>query len=81
MNNKVFVPDRLRDAIDKHSWSVTRFCFELGNKLNEPISQSRVYNWIRAENTPDKAMVLVFAKLLDEPIGYFYEKIEDKKNV
>ena len=76
MNNKIFVPEKLRDAIDKHDWTVTRFCLELGIKLNEPISQARVYNWLRAENKPDKPMVLAFAKLLGEPISYFYEEKE-----
>ena len=74
MNNKIFVPDRLKEAIEKRGWSVTRFCVELSNKLNQPISQSRTYNWLRGENTPEKIMVLAFAKLLEEPAGYFYEE-------
>lgn len=77
MNNKIFVPERLKAAIGKRDWTVTHFCFELGIKLNAPISQSRVYNWLKGENKPDKAMVLVFAKLFEEPISYFYKDIKD----
>lgn len=80
MNNKIFVPDRLKKAMGERGWTVTHFCFELGLKLNDPISQSRVYNWLRGENAPDKAMVLVFAKLLEEPMSYFYKDESSEKD-
>ena len=77
---KEFSADKFKAILDESGKTVNWLAFRLSQKIGAQVDTIRPRRWLNGETKPDGAMVLLIAKVLNQPMADFYEENKEKED-